>query len=251
MDEKTMSFQDHFSTQAKTYAASRPTYPAALFKALAELAPARGLAWDAGAGNGQASVALAAHFARVVATEPSAAQLAAATAHSRVTYQKSAETAPMLADASVDLVTVAQAVHWFDRSKFYREVRRVLRPGGVVALWGYELSGITPEVDAAVLRFYRGPIGSYWPPERVHIESGYRSIEFPFVEMTFPVAAMELDWTLPQFAGYLRSWSAVVRFQKEKGFDPVAELEAELAPLWGGGARRITWPLPGRIGRKE
>jgi SAM-dependent methyltransferase len=244
-----MVFQDHFSTQAKTYAATRPKYPAELFLALAKLAPGRDLAWDAGAGNGQASVALATHFTRVVATEPSAAQRAAATPHPRVEYHESAETAPMLADASVDLVTVAQAVHWFDRPKFYREVRRVLRPGGVVALWGYELSGITTEIDAAVLRFYRGTIGSYWPPERVHIESGYRGIDFPFAEMSFPLATMELDWTLSQFAGYLRSWSAVVRFQKEKGFDPVTELEKELAPLWGEGTRRITWPLPGRIGR--
>ena len=244
-----MSFQDHFSVQARTYAATRPTYPPALFAALAELCPGQTLAWDAGAGNGQASVALAEHFGRVVATEPSSAQLAAAAPHARVEYHQSAETAPMLADASVDLVTVAQAVHWFDRPKFYREVQRVLRPGGVLALWAYELSGISPEIDAAVLRFYRGPIHSSWPPERVHIENGYRDLDFPFAEMSFPVAVMALDWTLAQFAGYLRSWSAVVRFQKERGFDPVTGLEAELAPLWGEGARRITWPLVGRIGR--
>lgn len=244
-----MSFQDHFSTQAKTYASARPTYPPVLFAALAELSPGRMLAWDAGAGNGQASVALAAHFTRVVATEPSAAQLASAALHPKVEYHQSAETAPMLGDGTVDLVTVAQAVHWFDRPKFYREVQRVLRPGGVVALWAYELSGISAEIDAAVLRFYRGPIASFWPPERAHIESGYRGIEFPFAELAFPVAVMELDWTLPQFAGYLRSWSAVVRFQKENGVDPVAVLEAELAPMWGSGARRITWPLVGRLGR--
>jgi SAM-dependent methyltransferase len=244
-----MSFQDHFSTQAKTYASARPTYPPGLFAALAKLCSGHDLAWDAGAGNGQASVALAAHFGRVVATEPSAAQIASAMPQAKVEYHQSAETAPMLADGSVDLVTVAQAVHWFDRPKFYAEVRRVLRPGGVVALWAYELSGITPEIDAAVLRFYRGPIDQYWPPERAHIEQGYRSIEFPFRELAFPMAVMELDWTLPQFAGYLRSWSAVVRFQKEQGFDPVAVLETELAPLWGEGARRITWPLVGRIGR--
>lgn len=244
-----MSFQDHFSTQARTYAAARPTYPDALFVALARLAPGRALAWDAGAGNGQASVALSRHFARVVATEPSAAQLAQAEKRANLDYHQSAETAPMLADGSVDLVTVAQAAHWFDRAKFYAEVKRVLRPGGVLALWAYQLSAVTPDVDAAVLRFYQGPIDRYWPPQRRDVENGYRDFDFPFAELPFPSAAMELDWTLDQFATYLRSWSAVERFKKDRGFDPVAALVEELKPLWGGGSRRVAWPLVGRIGR--
>ena len=244
-----MSFKDHFSAQAAIYAQARPTYPAAWFAALAQLTPGHDLAWDAGAGNGQASTGLAAHYAQVIATEPSAAQLAEAVAHPKVSYHQSAETAPMIAAGSVDLVTVAQAVHWFDRPKFYAEVKRVLRPGGVVALWAYELGIISPEIDAAVLRFYRGAINAYWPPERSHIETGYREFEFPFAEMALPKAAMQLDWTLANLATYLRSWSAVVRFTKDKGFDPVVALEQELAPLWGAGARRVTWPLVGRIGR--
>ncbi len=244
-----MSFKDHFSTQAATYAKARPTYPPSLFAELARLAPGKGLAWDAGSGNGQAAVALAAHFERVVATEPSAAQLAQAVPHARVNYHQSAETAPMLADGSVDLVTVAQAAHWFDRPKFYVEVKRVLRPGGVVALWTYGINVIAPEIDAVVHRFYSGTVGPYWPAERHHPETGYRELDFAFAEQPFPTAAMELRWTLADFTAYLRSWSAVVRFCKDKGFDPVPALEAELAPLWGGKARKVSWPLAGRLGR--
>jgi ubiquinone/menaquinone biosynthesis C-methylase UbiE len=244
-----MSFKDHFSTQAATYAKARPTYPAALFADLARLAPGHSLAWDAGTGNGQAAVALAAHFERVVATDPSEAQLAQAAPHPRVSYHVAAETNPTLASGSVDLVTVAQAAHWFDRPKFYAEVRRVLRPGGVVALWTYGLSEVTPEIDAVVHRFYSGTVGPYWPPERHHPETGYRELDFEFPEEPFPKAAMELVWTLPEFTNYLRSWSAVARFIKAKGFDPVPALEADLALLWGSAARRVAWPLAGRLGR--
>jgi len=246
-----MSFKDHFSAQAATYAKARPTYPPALFLELARLAPSKALAWDAGTGNGQAAVALAAQFERVVATEPSAAQLAQAAQHPRVTYHECAETAPMLGDASVDLVTVAQGVHWFDRTKFYAEVKRVLRPGGAIALWTYALCVITPEIDAAVLRFYNGPIGPYWPPERHHPETGYRELDFDFAEQPFPAAAMALEWTLFELTTYLRTWSAVARFINQNGFDPVASLEAELAPLWGEGLRKVFWPLCGRLGRVE
>jgi SAM-dependent methyltransferase len=244
-----MSFKDHFSTQAAVYAKARPHYPPVLFAELASLAPGRALAWDCGAGNGQASVGLARHFAQVIATEPSAAQLAEATPHPQVIYVRSAEQAPGVEDGSVDLVTAAQAAHWFDRPKFYAEVRRVLRPGGVVALWVYELCSISPEIDEAVFRFYKGGIGPYWPHERRHCETGYREFDFPFAELPFPKVAMEHYWTLGELLAYLRSWSAVNHYIKAHGRDPVTALEAELTLLWGDGPRRITWPLSGRIGR--
>ena len=244
-----MSFKDHFSTQAAVYARARPLYPPLLFAELAGLAPGRSLAWDCGAGNGQASIGLARHFNQVIATEPSAAQLAEAAAHPHVVYVRSAELAPGVADGSVDLVTAAQAAHWFNRPVFFAEARRALRSGGVVALWTYGLCSISTEIDAAILRFYEGAIGPYWPPERRHCETGYREFEFPFAELPFPNVAMEHHWKLDEFATYLRSWSAVNRYIKAHGHDPVTALGAELAPLWGGGPRRITWPLSGRIGR--
>lgn len=243
-----MSFKDHFSSTAAGYAKARPTYPAEMFAELARLSPARDLAWDAGAGNGQASVALAEHFTKVVATEPSAEQLRQAIAHPRVEYHEASETDPRLADASVDLVTAAQAAHWFDRATFYAEIRRVARPGAVVALWTYEMCEIAPEIDAAVLRFYRGPIEIYWPPERRHVETSYRELQFPFREQPFPPFAMEQRWTLADFTSYLRTWSAVTRYKQTHGRDPVDLLEAEIAPLWGAGPRNVRWPLSGRLG---
>jgi SAM-dependent methyltransferase len=246
-----MSFKDHFSTQASGYAKARPTYPPALFAELARLAPGRALAWDAGSGNGQAAVALAELFERVVATEPSAAQLAAATPHPRVSYHQAAEKARMLEDASVDLLTVAQAAHWFDRAAYYAEVRRVARPGAVVALWTYALCAITPAVDTAISRFYADVVGPYWPPERIHCMNGYRDFDFPFGELSFPPVTMELEWDLDGLLDYLATWSAVVGYRKEQGHDPLPELRAELLPLWGEPALRrpIVWPLAGRIGR--
>jgi SAM-dependent methyltransferase len=166
-----------------------------------------------------------------------------------VTYHRAAETVPELQEGSVDLVTVAQAVHWFDRPKFYAEVRRVLRPGGIVAVWTYGLSAISPEIDAVVRGVYRGLLGPYWPPERHHPETGYRELDFPFPEQPFPAAAMQCEWHLEEYAGYLRSWSAVARFIEDKGFDPIGPLASELKPLWGEGRRTVVWPLAGRLGR--
>jgi SAM-dependent methyltransferase len=248
-DSAVISFKDHFSTQAAVYAKARPLYPPALFAELARLAPGRALAWDCGAGNGQASVALAGHFERVVATEPSAAQLAEATLNPRVNYVQSAELAPGVADGSVDLVTAAQAAHWFDLEIFYPEVRRVARPGGLLAIWNYGLCSISPEVDAVVGHFYTETVGPYWPPERRHAETAYRLLEFPFPETPFPKLNIEVEWEVGEFATYLHTWSAVTRYTKARGNDPVMALMPELAQAWGPGRRRVVWPLGGRLGR--
>ncbi len=244
-----MSFKDHFSTQAATYAKARPTYPPALFAELARLAPGTTLAWDCGSGNGQAAVALAAHFAQVVATEPSAAQLAQAVPHPRVSYVQSTELAPGIADGTADIVTAAQAAHWFDLNVFYPEVRRVLRPGGLLAIWNYGLWIINPAVDALVEQFYNGTVGPYWPPERKHAETSYRLLEFPFPEIPLPKLNLEVEWTAAEFAAYLRTWSAVARYIKAHGTDPVTAFEPELAKAWGEGRHRVIWPLGGRLGR--
>lgn len=247
------SFSDHFSGVSGAYAEFRPRYPDALFDWLADLAPRRGLAWDCATGSGQAAVALAERFERVVATDASAEQIAAATPHPRVEYRVArAETSGLAAD-SVDTITVAQALHWFDRPAFYAETVRALRPDGVLAAWTYGHPRLDDAgTDAAFRRFYSETVGPYWPPERALVDAGYRTIDFPFPEIEPPAFEMETRWPLAALLGYVGTWSATTRFRGERGFDPVPRLAQDLASAWGNPeeARRIRWPLAFRVGRK-
>jgi SAM-dependent methyltransferase len=245
-------FSDHFSTVAEAYAAARPTYPPALFDHLASLAPSRGHAWDCAAGNGQATLALAERFARVTATDASAAQLAQAPPHPGITWRVSVAHESGLPDASVDLVTVAQALHWIDLPRFYHETSRVLVPGGLIAVWCYGIQRLgDEEIDRRLEHFYRSVVGPFWAPERALVETGYRSVPFPFDELPAPAFEMGHDWLLGELLAYLRTWSATAAFVKARGFDPVTPFAQELAPFWGpsGRRRRVRWPLSLRIGR--
>jgi SAM-dependent methyltransferase len=243
-------FKDYFSERASEYARFRPRYPGELFDALVRLTGERRLAWDCGTGNGQAAVALAVHFRRVVATDASPQQLAHAERHARVAYVRGVETASGLANASVDLVTVAQALHWFDVTAFFEEVRRVLRPGGAVAVWCYDLARIDPTIDDLLDRFVHQTVGPHWAPERRHVRAGYQDLLFPFDEVPFPSCVMERELTLEQFAGYLDTWSAIRRYREVVGADPLAPFIDAMAPLWGerDRTRRVRWPLKGRAG---
>ncbi|HKP28442.1 MAG TPA: class I SAM-dependent methyltransferase [Gemmatimonadales bacterium] len=243
-----MAFKDHFSRDSKEYAEYRPSYPEELFAWLASVGPGREMAWDAGTGNGQAAVALAAHYEHVIASDPSDKQIDAASRHPRIEYRVAAEIAGLV-ERSADLVTVAQALHWFDRPTFWNEVRRVLRPGGVIAVWCYELQQVSPEVDAVINRFYRDTVGPYWTPDRKLVEEGYRTIEFPFEEFAPPLFSMATEWTLEHQVGYLGTWSAVGKYRKEKGSDPVELVLPELERVWGKRTRRVEWPLSVRAGR--
>lgn len=244
-----MSFKDHFSAQAADYARYRPDYPPALIDWIAAHAPGRRLALDVATGNGQAAVDLARHFDLVLASEPAPKQLAHARRHARVRYLRHAAERLPYRDGCADLLAVAQAAHWFDFTRFYAEVRRVLRPGGVCALWTYEKFRVDADVDAIVDAFYANVIGPYWPPERRHVERGYCSLPFPFEEIVAPPFTLENDWSLDGTIAYLGTWSAVQRCRDANGSDPLPALRAELSRLWPvGGTRRLRWPIHLRIG---
>ena len=246
-------FSDHFSSTAAGYASYRPSYPRALFEWLSRVVPHSEVAWDCGTGSGQAAVALAEHFALVVATDPSTAQLAHATPHPRVRYAAMFAERGALASGSVSLVTVAQALHWFDRPTFFTEVRRVLAPRGVVAVWSYGLLTLHDDVlDAIVRRFHGETMAPYWPTERRLVDEGYRELSLPFQAISAPPFAMEATWTLSQFVGYLSTWSAVQRARAAAGTDPIPGIEESLRRAWGadGAVRPVKWPLTLLVGRR-
>ena len=248
------SFADHFSVVASGYASFRPSYPDTLFDYLGSLPPSGHVAWDCAAGNGQATLALTAHFERVIATDASEAQIRLAPSHPRVEYRVATAEASGLPAASIDLITVAQAVHWFDFERFYAEVRRVLVPRGSIAVWCYGKHRFDDSaMDSLLDHFYTKVVGPYWPPERRYIEEEYRTLPFPFDEITPPTFEMHESWTLPRLLGYLRTWSATWRYREVHAEDPVVALEGELAPLWGARdeTKPVRWPVALRVGRRS
>jgi SAM-dependent methyltransferase len=248
----TTSFSDHFSTIAKRYAAYRPRYPQALVDALAALTPRHDLAWDAGCGNGQLSVQLAERFTRVIATEPSQAQLDEAPVHPRVEYRRAKAEDAVLDDVSVDLAVAAQAAHWFDWPRYVAEVARVTRPGALVALVSYGILHVGGDADALVAAYYHGDVGPFWPPGREHVENGYRDLGWPWESIAPPAIDMIVEWTRDELLGYVATWSATVKMIETEGPGAYQRLGAQLATVWPDGERRtVMWPLAIRLARRQ
>ncbi|MEQ8663726.1 MAG: class I SAM-dependent methyltransferase [Gammaproteobacteria bacterium] len=243
-------FTDYFAAAADAYARARPRYPAALYAAIDAELSGHALAWDCASGSGQAVAPLAARFACVVATDASAAQLARLRpAHNVRRVLARAEQAP-LADGCADLVTVAQALHWFALPAFYAEVRRVLRPGGVLAAWTYDLPTVGADVDALLAELYGDTLAGCWPPERQLVERRYAGLPWPFADTRTLTLEMRAQWRRETLLGYLASWSAVGVYRQRHGVDPLARWAGALRTAWGERARRaVRWPLTLRLAR--
>jgi ubiquinone/menaquinone biosynthesis C-methylase UbiE len=247
-----MERKDYFSSQAKTYAQFRPAYPDELYRFILDHVPGRMRAWDCATGNGQVARALASHFARVDATDISAQQLEHAFHAPNIFYKVCPAEQSLFDDHQFDLITVAQALHWFDRRRFYEEVRRTAIPGGLLAVWGYGLLSIEPAIDKHFLDYYHNTVGSFWDEARTLVENHYRDVSFPFPEIACPEFQIIVEWTFEQFTGYLTSWSATQKYIQKNQSDPLTELSSALKSHWKEGElRSVKFPVFMRLGRIE
>lgn len=246
-----MTTRDLFSGHANVYAAFRPTYPEELYQFILQFVARKEAAWDCGTGNGQVAQRLAATFSTVYATDLSEQQIAQAVQHPNIHYSVSPAEKTPFPDAAFDLVTVAQALHWFNIEEFYREVRRVARPDATLAFWGYGNIAINAAVDAHIQHFYSEVVGTFWDSARRHVETDYREIPFPFRVIESPRFQIEQRWTLDHLCGYLESWSATQRYIAEQKSNPVKELRPALQSVWGADETlTVRFPIFLKLGRR-
>ena len=246
-----MGFKDHFSKQAAAYAKFRPRYSREMFEFLGTISPSRELAWDCATGNGQAAVELANVFQHVIATDASENQIANADPSSRVEYRIASAEQSGLQSGSIDLIMVAQALHWLNHDRFYPEVRRLLKNNGVFAASAYNLLRTDRPIKEIITRYYYEIVGPYWPPERSLIER-FPEIPFPFPERETPTFEIAAEWNLEQLMGYLWSWSSTQRFVAATNRNPIDQIAGDLEQAWGDPltTKRIVWPLVLRVGIK-
>lgn len=243
-------FKDYFSRQSDIYVRYRPLYPPGLYAYLASLTDQHHLAWDCGTGNGQAAVDLAAYYNKVVATDPSAKQIENAIAHPKVEYKVEKAEHSGLKNASVDLVTVANALHWFDFNSFYREVRRVSKQRAIIAAWACPTPHIEPEIDKIIFNYHDNILNDYWLAENRLVENEYRDIPFPFETVETPAFSIEKMADLDGVMGYLNTWSATQRFIERNGINPAGEVQEKLLEVWNDGSeKKLVWDLALKVGR--
>ena len=244
--------KDKFSAQAKQYQKFRPHYPALLYGFLYSKVQNFDAAWDCGTGNGQVAVELSEKFKKVYATDISGNQLKEASIRDNIIYSLSRAEETNFADNSIDLITAAQAVHWFDMDSFFKEAQRVAKPNAVVAIWGYNLLRISSEIDRIIDKLYSETLNTYWDVERKLIEDEYESIAFPFKEFEVPKFEIVVNWDFEQLLGYLNSWSSVQNFIEANGVNPIDEFRIQLSPFWAGNEnKKIRLRVFARVGIVE
>lgn len=231
--------KDNFSTQSSQYAKFRPTYPEELYHFLMNQIHQKYTAWDCATGNGQVAVELAKQFDEVYATDISSMQLKEAPQLTNVYYKIECAEHTSFEDNKFDLITVAQAIHWFNFDEFFLEVSRTLKPNGVFAAFGYGLMKIDPEIDQLVYHLYEDILGTYWDIERKHIEDGYVNIPFPFQEIKSPVFTISATWHFDQLIGYLETWSSLQHYIKANEKNPIEFVYNDLKIAWGNAQKRV------------
>lgn len=241
--------KDNFSHDSEAYRTYRPEYPKALFDYLKNLPVSKELMWDAGTGNGQIVKGMADGFKSIFATDISASQLSQAPLYDHVHYSVQASEQTNFSSGSINLITIAQAIHWFDFDRFYQEVRRVAANDAVIAVIGYSRPRLQLELDQLLDEFYTQTVGFYWDKERRYIDEGYMTIPFPFNELERPDFSMNYEWRLAHLIGYLSTWSAVKHYKAQTGKDPMTEFKLKLeAIVEAESVLKIEFPLLLRIG---
>jgi SAM-dependent methyltransferase len=239
----------NFYSNGDSYSRFRPTYPQELFAFINKNVLHKDLAWDCATGNGQAALPLSKEFKKVYATDISANQIQNATTASNIVYAIESATSCSLPDHSADLVTIAQALHWLQPQLFYKEVNRVLKPGGIIAAWTYGLISIDERTDEIIHRFHFDFLRDYWDKERAHVVNNYRDVPFPFNAIPAPEFSIKLIWRLSDLEGYLGTWSAVASYRKGRGDDPVSDVIGQIARFWPmDNLRPVSFPLHLKLG---
>ncbi|MES1214784.1 MAG: class I SAM-dependent methyltransferase [Bacteroidota bacterium] len=244
--------KDNFSRQSDLYSKFRPVYPQELYDFIIGNLKERKVAWDCGTGNGQAAQELSKYFEQVFATDISQKQIDNAYKAGNIIYSVQPAEKTNFADNSFDLISVSQALHWFQFDEFYSEVKRVARPGAWIAVWMYGLLNISPEIDEIVcVQFYKNTLGIYWDYERKFVDENYSTIPFPFREIQTPLFEIHYKWTLQELEGYLNTWSALQKFIAINQFNPVDVIIQKIKPIVRNEKMNVVFPLHLRMGQIE
>ena len=244
-----VNMKDNFSTRAAIYAKHRPTYPSSLFDYITKFVQHRKLVWDCGTGNGQSATELSKYFEKVFATDISSKQIEYAKKKNNITYALEPAEKTNLADNSVDLVTISQALHWFKFDEFYAEVKRVSTATGIIAAWTYSLLQVNEITDALIHKYHFETLGEYWDEERKYVDNGYHTIPFPFKQISSPGFHIEVNWGLEELEGYFNTWSALQKFVTANKYNPVPELMEKIKINWPvSEVKKIIFPIHLKLG---